>query len=113
MKKETLFIKGQSGNPNGRPKGTPNKTTGEIREAFNELVSSKLPELSKWLDEVAKDSPEKALEIVIRFSDFIIPKLQRTEIKGSIEHLQVMTPEQRETRILELKNKLLKSNATQ
>ncbi len=95
----------------GRKAGTPNKTTSEIREAFNELVSSKLPELSKWLNEVARENPEKALEIVIKFSDFIIPKLQRTEIKGylGIEQIKALTPEQREARILELKKKLIDS----
>lgn len=95
----------------GRTKGTPNKTTAEIREAFNELISSKLPELSKWMDEVAKDNPEKALEIIIKFSDFIIPKLQRTEIKSQSEWPQITihTPEQRKARILELKKKLIDS----
>lgn len=91
----------------GRRKGTPNKTTTEIRQAFNELISSKLPELSKWLDEVAKDNPEKALDIIIKFSDFIIPKLQRTEI--SIDPVRLMTPEQRKARIDELTQKLKKA----
>lgn len=91
----------------GRTKGTPNKTTTEIRQAFNELISSKLPELSKWLDDVANDNPEKALELIIRFSDFIIPKLQRTEI--SIDPTRLMTPEQRKARIDELTKKLKKA----
>lgn len=85
-------------------KGVPNKTTKEIREAFNQLISSKIPQLSKWLDRVAKDDPEKALEIIIKFSDFIIPKLQRTEIKGDFttRQIQEMTPQQRQARIDEL-----------
>lgn len=91
----------------GRTIGTPNKTTSEIRQAFNELISSKLPELSTWLDDVAKDNPEKALDIIIKFSDFIIPKLQRTEI--SIDPTRLMTPEQRKTRIDELTKKLKKA----
>ena len=32
------FKEGQSGNPNGRPKGSANKTTNKIREAFTKLV---------------------------------------------------------------------------
>ncbi|UAM98690.1 hypothetical protein K8354_02375 [Polaribacter litorisediminis] len=43
------------------------------------LVSNELPNLSKWLNEVASENPEKALEIIIKFSDFVIPKLSRTE----------------------------------
>ena len=95
----------------GRTKGTPNKTSVEMREAFNELISSKLPELSKWLDEVAVNNPEKALDIIIKFSDFIIPKLQRTELKGGvlIEKLTTMTPEERQSRLAELKAKLNKA----
>ena len=76
------FKKGQSGNPNGRKKGTPNKTTEEIRQAFQMLIESSLPDIQKWLKQVAKDNPEKALQIVEKYSDFILPKLQRTELSG-------------------------------
>lgn len=76
------FKKGQSGNPKGRRKGSVNKTTEEIRLAFQALIESSLPDIQKWLQQVAKDNPEKALSIVERYSDFILPKLQRTELSG-------------------------------
>lgn len=76
------FKKGQSGNPKGRKKGTPNKTTEEIREAFQMLIESSLPDIQKWLKQVAANNPEKALQIVEKYSDFILPKLQRTELSG-------------------------------
>jgi len=76
------FKKGQSGNPKGRKKGSVNKTTEEIRLAFQALIESSLPDIQKWLKQVAKDNPEKALSIVERYSDFILPKLQRTELSG-------------------------------
>ncbi len=89
-------------------KGVPNKSTTEIREAFNQLISSKLPELSNWLDEVASENPEKALDIIVKFSDFVIPKLQRTEIQAeiSIDNLLKLSPEKRKERIIELKVKI-------
>ncbi len=95
----------------GRRKGTPNKSTAEIREAFQLLVADKLPKLSKWIDEVAKENPEKALIIIAKYSEFVLPKLQRTEISGdlTIEQLLQLTPEQRQERIIELSNKLNKT----
>lgn len=74
--------KGHTNNPNGRPKGVPNKTTKEIREAFQMLIESSLPDIQNWLKQVAAENPEKALMIVERYSDYILPKLQRTELSG-------------------------------
>jgi len=74
--------KGHTNNPNGRPKGVPNKTTKEIREAFQMLIESSLPDIQDWLKQVAKDNPDKALQIVERYADYILPKLQRTELNG-------------------------------
>jgi hypothetical protein len=85
-------------------KGVPNKSTTEIRQAFQLLISNELPNLSKWLEQVANENPEKALDIIIKFSDFVIPKFQRTEIQAeiNINGLLKMTTEQRRQRILEL-----------
>lgn len=74
--------KGEVRNPRGRGKGTPNKTTAEIREAFQMLIESALPDIQEWLRKVAEDNPEKALNIVERYADYILPKLQRTELSG-------------------------------
>ena len=76
------FKKGKSGNPTGRPKGSKNLTTEQIRDSFQALIESSLPDIQKWLKQVAKENPEKALGIVEKFSDFILPKLQRTELSG-------------------------------
>jgi hypothetical protein len=76
------FKKGQSGNPKGRPKGSKNLTTEQIRDAFQALIESSLPDIQDWLRQVAEQNPEKALRIIEGYSDFILPKLQRTELSG-------------------------------
>ena len=75
------FTKGSSGNPNGRPKGSANKTTNKIREAFTKLVEDNLENMTKWLTEVADENPEKALDILNKMAEYTTPKLARVENK--------------------------------
>ena len=77
------FKEGQSGNPNGRAKGKPNKTTKEIREAYQKLVEDNLTNMTKWLGEVAAENPEKAMELMLKLSEYMIPKLARQEVTGA------------------------------
>ena len=71
--------KGQTNNPDGRPKGSPNKTTSRTREAFNKLIEDNLDNMSIWLAEVAAEDPKAALDVVAKLSEYIVPKLARTE----------------------------------
>lgn len=75
------FKEGQSGNPNGRPKGSANKTTNKIREAFTKLVEDNLDNMTLWLTDVAADNPEKALTIINQMAEYTTPKLARVENK--------------------------------
>jgi hypothetical protein len=90
-------------------KGVPNKSTAEVREAFKLLITDNLPNLDKWLNKVAQENPEKALDIIVKFSDFIIPKLQRVEVDASLstEHFIKMTSGERQSRIIELQKKIM------
>lgn len=78
--------KGQTNNPNGRPKGKPNKTTAEIREAYQSFVENNIPNFEEWLNRVAKTNPAKAIELVTGLSEYFLPKLQRSEIVGDKEN---------------------------
>jgi hypothetical protein len=39
--------KGQTGNPGGRPKGTPNKVTSDLRAWINELLNDNRKQIAK------------------------------------------------------------------
>ena len=69
-------------NPGGRPKGATNKVTRDIRSAYQQLVEFNLDNMSAWLAEIAADNPEKAFELMIKLSEYVIPKMQRTEVTG-------------------------------
>jgi hypothetical protein len=77
-----MFEPGVSGNPNGRPKGTLNRATKQVREAYQNLVEMNLDNMTMWLSQVAAENPEKAMQLMLQLSEFIIPKLARTELTG-------------------------------
>ena len=64
----------------GRAKNTPNKVTQEIRECYNHLLNNNIDKLQGWLDEVGETNPAKALDIMLKMSEFVIPKLNRVEV---------------------------------
>lgn len=74
---------GVSQNPNGRPKGSKNKATQAIREAYQKLTEDNLENMSKWIGQVAQDNPEKAMDLMIKLSEYVIPKLARQEVVGN------------------------------
>jgi len=77
------FKEGQSGNPKGRTKGKPNKTTAEIREAYQKLVEDNLTNMTEWLTQVAAENPERAMDLMLKLSEYMIPKLARQEVTGA------------------------------
>lgn len=71
------FEKGQSGNPNGRPRGASSEQTKRMKEAFAFLIEGNLDRLTEWLDQIAEQDPAKAMDIVIRLSERFVPKLSQ------------------------------------
>jgi hypothetical protein len=66
----------------GRKSGTPNKATSEFKEAVAELINCNQSKLQIWLDDVARDDPAKAFDLLLKMMEFVIPKLSRTEYKA-------------------------------
>jgi len=67
----------------GKKKGTLNKNTRMIREAYQKLTEDNLDNMSRWVSQVASEDPAKVLDIMIKLSEYIIPKLARTELSGN------------------------------
>src|SRR5712675_2210652 len=94
----------------GRPKGTPNRSTRDVREAIAKLLESNTDNFKIWLAAVAegekeyrfdgkgspvldddgnhlfdwlrKPEPGSALKLAMDMAEFHIPKLARTEHTG-------------------------------
>jgi hypothetical protein len=69
----------------GRKRGTANKATARLREAFRELLVGNMGRLQELLDKVAEKNPEKALELMLKLSEFVLPKLRAIEVNNELE----------------------------
>lgn len=58
----------------GRQKGTPNKTTSDLKISVNLLVTNNIDKAQEWLDKVGSTNPGKALELLIRLTELVLPK---------------------------------------
>lgn len=67
----------------GRTKGAVNKTTAEIREHFQSLVSDNLEQLNNDLKSL---EPLQRLKMIIELSKFVVPTLKATELTTGIEN---------------------------
>ncbi|MDB4161293.1 hypothetical protein N9772_02900 [Bacteroidia bacterium] len=69
----------------GRQKGTPNKATARLREAFTELLEDNIGKVQELFDKVAEKNPQKALELLLKLSEFALPKLRAIEVNNESE----------------------------
>jgi hypothetical protein len=64
----------------GRKPGTPNVVTRTTRELFSAFVDHNAAKAQQLFDRVARKNPAMALRILSSFSDFVLPRMQRTEM---------------------------------
>lgn len=64
----------------GRPKGTPNKATVDVREAIGVFARAHVEEMGEWL--MAVSDPAKRLDLYLRALEYHVPKLGRVELTG-------------------------------
>jgi len=79
---KNTWKKGQSGNPNGRPKGTPNRSTQEIKEFIQQIVSKNLDCLELDLDSM---NPFQRWQTLEKISKYFLPTFNKTELSGEID----------------------------
>ena len=74
------FIKGQSGNPEGRPKGVANKITQEGRELFIKIMDGQVEHIEEELALLRETSGEKYLKALASLFPYFLPKMVETQI---------------------------------
>lgn len=78
------YVKGFSGNPNGRPKGSKNKKTETIRETFIDFVQKNLDRLQEDFDSLdAKDR----FKYLFEMTKFFLPSLKAVEFGNVLDEM--------------------------
>jgi hypothetical protein len=67
-----LFEKGNA----GRPKGTANKSSEKVKQAYAQLLENNLEKMQADIDAL---KPMERLHYLLSLSEYILPKLARTE----------------------------------
>lgn len=93
-------MKGRTNNPNGRPKGTANKATTELRQWIKKLLDDNRELL---LSDFAKLDSAERWRVTERLIQYVTPKMQAVQAEVDLSRL---TEEQVDEIINELYNSL-------
>lgn len=74
------FKKGQSGNPNGKPKGAKGKVSTQARELFIQVMENEMENIQNSLAILRESSDEKYLKALSGLMPYFMPKQTETEI---------------------------------
>src|SRR6185312_523370 len=92
------FRKGESGNKAGKPKGTANKTTTDLRQWINNFIEGQREQIqSDW----KKLEPKDRIILFEKLLKYSLPTLQATSLTTDFEKL---TDDQLDLIISKLKN---------
>lgn len=79
--------KGMTNNPEGRPKGSQNKITSDLRERISDFLNE------NW-ERVEKDflilEPEKRVLIFEKLLSYSLPKMQSVQLDGNLNQSKVI-----------------------
>ena len=77
------------------------KTNQELRNIFQGVIEANEKNIGKWLEATAKESPTKALELLLKISSFIMskPKAISVNLESDKDELSSISDEELEERL--------------
>ena len=86
-----MFKPGQSGNPNGRPKGSPNRINREIKDVVNRILENlDDPRIDKIMIDIMEEKPEAVLSFLGKVAPKDISINKSKEPNRLIEELKLI-----------------------
>ena len=78
------MAKGKTNNPHGRPKGVPNKVTGDLRQSIQSFLDANWCNVQKEFDQL--ESRDKLL-FIDKLLKYALPTLQATTLTTDLQTL--------------------------
>jgi len=91
--------KQHTNNPNGRPAGTPNRTTREVRELLQKVIDQ---ELDRIQADLATMDSDKRLDVLLKLLPYCLPKINPIDLDSTPDN-----PIQRDNTIHRLTARML------
>jgi hypothetical protein len=66
--------KGVTGNPYGRPKGTPNRTTQQAKELLEQIMFGQIDNINEALDNLKEKDYSRYLDACSKLFTYVLPK---------------------------------------
>lgn len=87
MKTTLIYIfmgqkKGHTGNPKGRPKGTPNKITGTVKEWIQKVIDGNRQQFE---DDLGELEPGERVRVISNLLQYVTPKMQSASPEELLE----------------------------
>ena len=82
--------KGNTNNPNGRPKGTPNRTTQEAKELLEQIMFGQIDNINEALDNLKDKDYSRSLDACSKLFTYVLPK--KTDVTSDGEKLFPQMP---------------------
>ena len=96
------YRKGESGNLSGRPNGSENVATSQVRKLWSDLILENVDQLKEDFREL---KPRDRLAIAVKISNFLLPRLQsiQYDVYPEWADLLRLTEEERASELIRLK----------
>jgi hypothetical protein len=78
------LTKGMTNNPNGRPKGIPNKSTNDLRQWVGEFIDGQREQI---LQDWQSLEPKDRIMMFEKLMRFVLPTLQATTLKTDFDRM--------------------------
>ncbi len=78
--------KGKTNNPNGRKKGSQNRTTKEARELLQTILYGQIDNIAAAFEKILADDPAKYIDACAKMFTYVLPK--KTDISSGDEPIK-------------------------